>query len=32
MDPYLILRASNQSFTSKVIQGGDKQPSFFQSF
>lgn len=29
MDPYLILRLSNQTFTSKVVEKGDKEPSFF---
>lgn len=32
MDPYIILRLSNQTYTSKVIQDGDKEPSFFETF
>ncbi len=32
MDPYVVIRLSNQTFTSKVIEDGDKNPNFSESF
>ena len=32
MDPYVILKLSNQKFVSKVIEDGDKNPTFSESF
>lgn len=32
MDPYVILKLSNQVFNSKVIEDGDKNPTFSESF
>lgn len=32
MDPYVIVRLSNQTFTSKVIEDGDKNPNFSETF
>lgn len=32
MDPYVVLKLSNQSFMSKVIENGDKEPNFSETF
>lgn len=32
MDPYAIVKVSNQSFTSKIVEKGDKNPSFNETF
>lgn len=32
MDPYLLIKLSNQSFSTKVVQDGDTQPTFSESF
>ena len=32
MDPYIILKLSNQVFNSKVIEDGDKNPTFSETF
>ncbi len=32
MDPYVVLKISNQEFTSKVAVKGGKKPNFFETF
>jgi|JI10StandDraft_1071094.scaffolds.fasta_scaffold980368_1 Ca2+-dependent lipid-binding protein len=32
MDPYLLVRLSNQCFTSKVAEKADKTPTFNETF
>lgn len=32
MDPYVVLKLSNQTFTSKVAEDGDKEPNFSETF
>lgn len=32
MDPYIILKLSNQTLTSKVVTKGGKKPNFSETF